>query len=163
MRKSFILLAVVIFPLAAWAAPPPCGDMVMPVPALKAVGRGFGAGHTGIDLLAPHGTPVRAAAAGTVVYSGWWFGYGNMIDLRHPDGMVTRYAHLAGYAPGLHPGAPVAVGAWIGNVGATGHATTPHLHFEVRIDGRPVDPKPALSLVACQVDPAGRVEEARAR
>src|SRR5277367_4041087 len=69
--------------------------MLMPVVKLKQVSRGFGPTpghgfHTGVDLTAPYGSPVRAAAGGTVVFAGTFFGYGNMIDLRHPDGLVTR-------------------------------------------------------------------------
>ena len=137
----------------------------MPVPNLKAVGRGFvPGGHSGIDLLAPQGSPVRAADTGVVSFAGRFAGYGNMVDLAHPDGTVTRYAHLSAFAPGLHPGSILTLGAILGAVGATGHATTPHLHFEVRVNGHPVDPKPALALVSCHIEPAPRepIEEARA-
>ncbi len=170
MQKSIRFVTIVIPFLALLAAhaavaAPPCSDMLMPVPDLKAVGRGFvPGGHSGIDLLAPQGSPVRAAAAGTVIYTGRFFGYGNTVDVRHPDDTVTRYAHLSAFAPGLHPGSTVDAGSLLGNVGATGHATTPHLHFEVRVDGHAVDPKPALALVACLRAPPFRepIEEARA-
>jgi hypothetical protein len=158
------LLALLATPAIAEA--PHCSDMLMPTAALKAVGRGYTpGGHAGIDLLAPMGSPVRAAAAGTVVFAGRFFGYGNMVDVEHLDGSVTRYGHLSAFAPGLHPGTALYAGDVLGRVGATGHATTPHLHFEVRVNGRPVDPKPALALAACQRVPGGRetVEEARAR
>ena len=169
MHHKIALLTLVIPVLAALATPalaaaPHCSDMIMPTAALKAVGRGFvSGGHSGIDLLAPQGSPVRAAAAGTVVFAGRFFGYGNMVDIEHPDGAVTRYGHLSAFAPGLHRGTVLQAGALLGRVGATGHATTPHLHFEVRINDRAVDPKPALALAACL--PVGRetVEEARAR
>ncbi len=166
-----VRLATIVIPalamLAAHAAmaAPPCSDMLMPVPDLKAVGRGFvPGGHSGLDLLAPQGSPVRAAAAGTVIFAARFFGYGNMVDVRHPDDIVTRYAHLSAFAPGLHPGSVVGAGSLLGNVGATGHATAPHLHFEVRVDGQAVDPKPALALAACQHVPDSRepIEEARA-
>jgi hypothetical protein len=159
-----ILFMALLGPIAAMAAPP-CPDMIMPVPDLKAVGRGFvSGGHSGIDLLAPQGSPVRATAAGTVVFAGRFSGYGNMVDVLHPEGAVTRYAHLSAFAPGLHPGSLVGAGGLLGKVGATGHATTPHLHFEVRIGGHAIDPKPALALVACQRPPVAReaIEEARA-
>ena len=171
MHHQIRLLAIVIPVLVlvsspAVAAAPHCSDMIMPASALKAVGRGFVPGrHAGIDLLAPQGSPVRAAAAGTVTYAGRFFGYGNMVDVGHPDGSVTRYAHLSAFAPGLRPGGAVDSGDLLGRVGATGRATTPHLHFELRVNGQPVDPKPALALAACQRAPAGRepLEEARAR
>src|SRR5579871_6096591 len=74
--------------------------MLMPVLKLKQVSRGFGPTpghgfHTGVDLTAPYGSPVQTAAAGTVVFAGTYYGYGNMIDVRHADGLVTRYAHLS--------------------------------------------------------------------
>lgn len=151
--------------LAGAQAAAHCADMLMPVPDLKLVGRGYvPRGHAGIDLLAPLGSPVRAAGAGIVIFAGRHAGYGIMVDLRHPDGSVTRYAHLSAFAPLLRPGTLVAAGALLGKVGATGHATTPHLHFEIRTDGQAVDPKPALALIACPTPPAGRepIEEARA-
>lgn len=161
------LLPMLAAPSApAVAAAPHCSDFIMPAAALKAVGRGFvPGGHPGIDLLAPNGSPVRAAAAGTVVYAGRFYGYGNMVDVEHPDGTVTRYGHLSAFAPGLRRGTDVNAGDVLGRVGATGHATTPHLHFEVRVNDRPIDPKPALDLAACQRAPASRepLEEARAR
>ena len=171
MHHKTLLLTIVILVLnltaaPAFAAAPHCSDMIMPTAALTAVGRGFvSGGHPGIDLLAPQGSPVRAAAAGTVVFAGRFFGYGNMVDVAHPGGAVTRYGHLSAFAPGLHPGSMVEAGSLLGRVGATGHATTPHLHFEVRIDDRPVDPKPALALASCQLAPASRetLEVARAR
>ncbi len=162
-------LRPLIFALALMAASPAvaaphCDDMMMPPAALKTVGRGFSAWHSGIDLLAPQGSPVRAAAAGTVIFAGRYYGYGNMVDLRLPDGVVTRYAHLSAFAPGLHPGSVLKIGALLGRVGETGRATTPHVHFEVRVNGHAVDPKPALGLAACPSVPAPRepVEEARA-
>jgi len=162
LRPLIFTLALMTANLAV--AAPPCGDMTMPAPALKEVGRGFSGWHSGIDLLAPQGSPVRAAADGTVIFAGRYFGYGNMVDLRHADGVVTRYGHLSAFAPGLHPGTVLHAGALLGRVGATGRATTHHLHFEVRINGRAVDPKPALGLAACHRTPTTRepLEEARA-
>ena len=125
--------------------------MLMPVARLKQVTRGFGPTpdhhfHTGVDLTAPYGSPVLAAAGGSVVFAGSFYGYGNMIDIRHPDGLVTRYAHLSAFAAGLRPGSPVESGGLIGEIGTSGHAHGPHLHFEVRVDGKAVDPKPYLGL-----------------
>jgi len=145
-------IAVAAF-LAAFSLPARadllCGGLLMPAGQLKQVSRGIAAHHAGLDLVAPHGSPLRAAAAGTVVAARPWFGYGKLVDIDHGHGVLTRYAHMAGFAPGIRPGVAVAAGQLLGQVGRTGHATTAHLHFEVRIDGRPVDPKPYLSLAAC--------------
>ena len=140
-----------------------CGGMLMPVMQLKQVSRGFSAYHPGIDLMAPYGSPLRAATAGTVVFAGTYFGYGNMIDIALPDGTVTRYAHLSKFAPGLRTGTVLQTGDLIGAVGTSGHAHGPHLHFEVRVNGRAVDPKPFISLAVCTKGPAtDPIEEARA-
>jgi murein DD-endopeptidase MepM/ murein hydrolase activator NlpD len=134
-----------------------CGGMVMPAVALREVSRGFQRGHAGIDLMAPHGSPARAAAAGTVIYAGWYYAYGNIVDIRHADGVVTRYAHLSAFAPGAEVGNFVQSGQEIGKVGATGRASGAHIHFEVRVAGRAVDPRPYLALASCEPG-AGREE-----
>jgi murein DD-endopeptidase MepM/ murein hydrolase activator NlpD len=99
--------------------------------------------HEGIDLPAPRGTPVLAAGAGVVTWaapkSGAW---GKLVVLRHADGVRTLYAHLSRIT--VHLGDVVAGGTIIGRVGATGDATGPHLHFEVRVDGAAIDPLGAL-------------------
>lgn len=95
--------------------------------------------HTGVDLREDYGTTVRATAAGRVVSAGPAGGYGTMIEIDHGHGLSTRYAHLM--AAGVAPGQVVAQGAVIGEVGATGRATGPHLHYETRIDGEAVDPE----------------------
>jgi murein DD-endopeptidase MepM/ murein hydrolase activator NlpD len=138
--------------------------MTMPAAALKSVGRGFSGQHPGIDLVAPYGSPVRSAAAGTVIYAGSYSNYGNMVDVLHRNGVVTRYAHLSSFAPGVHRGGGVRTGSLLGTVGATGNATGAHLHFEVRINDRAVDPKPALAMAACHRLPTTRepIEVARA-
>ena len=152
MRAASLLLGLCLAGVvpACAKAEPACTGMVMPPLQLREISRGFGHGHTGIDLMAPLGSPVRAAAAGTVVYAGWYFDYGNIVDIRHSDGLITRYAHMLAFAPGITPGAPVADGAVIGRVGMTGNAHGPHVHFEVRIEGRAVDPKPYLALAPCR-------------
>jgi murein DD-endopeptidase MepM/ murein hydrolase activator NlpD len=109
-------------------------------------GRGF---HPGVDLRAPHGTPVRAAVGGTVVFAGRWYAYGTIIDIEHRDGTVARYAHLSRIGPGVAPGATVQPGQQIGAVGRTGRTTGAHLHVELRRHGRPVDPWPWLTRTAC--------------
>jgi murein DD-endopeptidase MepM/ murein hydrolase activator NlpD len=139
-----------------------CGAMLMPAAQLKQVSRGVSAHHSGLDLTAPYGSPVRAAAAGTVIFAGRYFGYGNMVDVRHADGTVTRYAHLSAYAAGIRPGAEVATGGLLGQIGTSGRAHGAHLHFEVRVRGVAIDPKPYLSLAACTAaPPRERLEEAR--
>lgn len=94
--------------------------------------------HAGVDLAATWGTPVRAARDGKVDRSGWWGTYGNAVALDHGDGSETRYAHLSSVA--VSAGAVVRQGDVIGYVGSTGASTGPHLHFELRFDGRAVDP-----------------------
>lgn len=96
--------------------------------------------HSGIDIVAPNGTPVRAAAGGTIVDVGTRGAYGRFILLRHMNGLETAYAHLARYAPDLKPGRRVEQGELIGFVGSTGRSNAPHLHYELRKDGKPVDP-----------------------
>lgn len=100
--------------------------------------------HTGTDYAAAMGTPVRAIGDGVVIFAGTKGGYGNMIDIRHRNGMVSRYGHMRNFATGMRPGMRVAMGSTIGFVGMTGWATGPHLHFEIRVDGVAHDPKLAL-------------------
>ncbi|HET8656004.1 MAG TPA: M23 family metallopeptidase [Longimicrobiaceae bacterium] len=97
--------------------------------------------HYGIDYAAASGTPVHATADAVVASAGWSHGYGNLIILRHKHGYSTRYGHLRAFAKGIHRGVRVKQGQVIGYVGMTGLATGPHLHYEFRIDGKPVDPK----------------------
>jgi murein DD-endopeptidase MepM/ murein hydrolase activator NlpD len=98
--------------------------------------------HEGVDFSAPYGTPVRATADGIVTRVGREDGgYGNVIDLRHPNGIRTRYGHLSAFARGLHTGERVAQGETIGYVGSTGLSTGPHLHYEFLVNGRPTNPQ----------------------
>ncbi|MCP1504350.1 hypothetical protein J2Y89_003094 [Curtobacterium herbarum] len=99
--------------------------------------------HQGTDFAAASGTPVVAVMSGTVESAGVFGGYGNQVLLRHPDGTETRYGHLS--VIGVRPGQTVGVGERIGAVGSTGVSTGPHLHFEVILGGRPVDPEPWLA------------------
>lgn len=94
--------------------------------------------HPGIDIGASSGTPIKAAAAGTVIYSGWMEGYGNLVVIDHGSGLATAYAHQSSIAAAN--GATVAQGQVIGYVGCTGYCFGPHLHFEVRVNGEPVNP-----------------------
>jgi murein DD-endopeptidase MepM/ murein hydrolase activator NlpD len=94
--------------------------------------------HTGIDLGASYGTPIHASDSGTVIYSTWMGGYGNVIIIDHGRGISTLYAHQSSLAVGN--GTRVTRGQVVGYVGSTGFSTGPHLHFEVRVNGNPVDP-----------------------
>jgi len=99
--------------------------------------------HTGVDFTAPAGTPVVAAGYGCVESAGWNSGgYGNLVVVRHRLGMTSWYAHLAGIA--VRPGTCLSAGDRVGSVGATGNATGPHLHFELRVRGAAVDPLTGL-------------------
>ena len=95
--------------------------------------------HAGVDFAAPHGTPVRSVANGTVQFAGTQNGYGKVVHIRHDDGdRTTVYAHLSRID--VREGQSVQPGDNIGAVGSSGLATGPHLHFEVREGGKPVDP-----------------------
>lgn len=96
--------------------------------------------HTGVDFAAPHGTPVYATAPGTISFVGRRGGYGRVVEIAHGSDTMTRYAHLSSVPDGLSVGERVTAGETIGRVGATGTATGPNLHYEVRVDGRPTDP-----------------------
>jgi murein DD-endopeptidase MepM/ murein hydrolase activator NlpD len=96
--------------------------------------------HTGVDFAAPRGTPILAAGNGVVEEIERNSGYGNMTVIRHTNGYETLYAHQSGYAKGLSKGARVRQGQVIGYVGSTGLSTGPHLHFEIRVNDKPVDP-----------------------
>jgi murein DD-endopeptidase MepM/ murein hydrolase activator NlpD len=91
--------------------------------------------HEGTDYAAAPGTPVMAAGDGVVMRAGWGGGYGNLIELRHRNGITTRYGHLRGFARGVRAGARVSQGQTIGFVGSTGLASGPHLHYEFRVNG----------------------------
>ena len=101
-----------------------------------------GAFHPGLDFRGPLGAPIYAAARGTVSFVGQRSGYGNCVEITHGAGLVTRYAHMSAFHS--HVGEVVTAGQTIGAIGSTGRSTGPHLHFEVRIDDRPVNPRPFL-------------------
>jgi murein DD-endopeptidase MepM/ murein hydrolase activator NlpD len=94
--------------------------------------------HSGIDLAAPYGTPIKASEGGVVIYSGWYGGYGKVIILDHAKGFSTLYAHLSSTKVAV--GTRVRQGDVVGFEGSTGYATGPHLHFEVREQGKPKNP-----------------------
>jgi murein DD-endopeptidase MepM/ murein hydrolase activator NlpD len=100
--------------------------------------------HKGTDYAADAGTPVRAIADGVVTRRGWGGGYGNVLEIRHRNGYVTRYGHLRGFASGIRVGSSVSIGKTVAYVGTTGLSTGPHLHFEVLVNGKQRDPRLAL-------------------
>jgi murein DD-endopeptidase MepM/ murein hydrolase activator NlpD len=99
--------------------------------------------HQGVDIAAPKGTPIEAAGAGQVVFSGWSQGYGNTVLIKHQDGLFTRYAHADHLL--VSAGDTVQTGQQVATVGSTGHTTGPHLHFEVLQNGRRVNPLHAIT------------------
>jgi murein DD-endopeptidase MepM/ murein hydrolase activator NlpD len=107
-------------------------------PVTSPFGTRWGRMHTGIDIGVPYGTPIHAAASGQVIYAGWMDGYGNLVFIDHGRGISTGYAHQSSIA--VSNGQTVSQGQVIGYVGCTGHCFGPHLHFEVRVNGTPVDP-----------------------
>jgi murein DD-endopeptidase MepM/ murein hydrolase activator NlpD len=97
--------------------------------------------HNGVDYAANIGTPVMATGDGVVVYADWKGELGNLVEIRHPNGWLTRYGHLSRYGPGIRPGTRVKQSQTVGYVGQTGGATGPHLHYEMRkSDGTVLDP-----------------------
>ena len=110
--------------------------------------------HAGTDYVASSGTPVRAIGDGTIVFAGRKGGYGNLIELRHRNGFVSRYGHLRAFASGVRAGTTVSIGQTIGFVGMTGLATAPHLHFEMLVNGRQRDPRATLGRVDSEPVPA---------
>lgn len=94
--------------------------------------------HTGIDFRAPSGQPARATAAGKVISAGYEGGYGNMVEIDHGGGITTRFAHLSKII--AKKGQTIAKGDVVGNTGNTGRSTGPHLHYEIRVNGRAIDP-----------------------
>jgi len=99
---------------------------------------GEGEFHTGVDISAPAGTPVQATAGGLVIHSEWSGGYGRLVVIDHGGGVQTYYAHLSRFL--VQTGEEVRRGETVGLVGSTGRVTAPHLHYEVRLGGAPVNP-----------------------
>jgi murein DD-endopeptidase MepM/ murein hydrolase activator NlpD len=124
---------------SSYDSTPSSSGLVWPVsgPVVSGFGMRWGRLHAGIDIGAGYGTPIHAAASGTVISAGWMGGYGNLVVIDHGGGLATAYAHQSSMAVG---GGSVSQGQVIGYVGCTGHCFGPHLHFEVRVNGSPVDP-----------------------
>ncbi len=119
---------------------PSSSGFIWPVsgPVVSPFGWRWGRMHEGIDIGVGYGTPIHAAASGTVITAGWEGGYGNLIVIDHGGGLATAYGHQSSFAVGY--GQHVDQGETIGYVGCTGHCFGPHLHFEVRVNGAAVDP-----------------------
>ncbi|ANY18971.1 Murein DD-endopeptidase MepM [Tsuneonella dongtanensis] len=115
--------------------------------------------HAGIDFSGPTGAPIYAAAKGRVSFVGQKSGYGNVVEISHGNGMITRYAHMSKFHSRV--GQEVAAGDVIGAIGSTGRSTGPHLHFEVRVNDRAVNPRPFLEAAPHVLKEARRVQPER--
>lgn len=132
--------------------------------AMTSVSSGFGyrrdpftggaAMHSGLDFRGPIGAPIYAAADGVVSFVGRKAGYGNVVEIDHGNGLMTRYAHMSRFAARV--GTRIEAGSVIGAIGNTGRSTGPHLHFEVRLNGRAVDPRPFLKAAPNVLEKARR-------
>jgi murein DD-endopeptidase MepM/ murein hydrolase activator NlpD len=111
---------------------------------------GGGAFHAGIDMTGDTGDAIHAAADGVVVRAGWWAGYGKVVVVDHGNGLETRYGHMSRFY--VKAGDTIRQGQVIGGMGSTGRSTGTHLHFEVRLDGRALDPQPFVELASFGVD-----------
>ena len=125
---------------AAGPIRPGSGGLIWPVngPVVSPFGMRWGRLHAGVDIAVPSGTPVRAAKSGNVLIAGWVGGYGNYTCIGHGGGLSTCYGHQSSI--GTSVGANVSQGQVIGSSGCTGHCFGPHVHFETRINGAPVNP-----------------------
>lgn len=126
--------------------------VLIPVGSLAQVTSGFGTRadpfhgkarqHSGVDLGSPVGTPIYATADGVVGRAGWVGSYGNLVEINHAGGYQTRYAHM--HKIHVRSGQRIRRGTIIGQVGSTGRSTGPHLHYEVRLNGKALDPSPFM-------------------
>jgi murein DD-endopeptidase MepM/ murein hydrolase activator NlpD len=141
-----VWMRLALMPLPPLAVKPVSGAITSGFgPRLDPLGRGWRV-HQGLDICAKRGTAVLSAGAGVVTYAKRYRGYGNLVIVDHGFGVETRYAHLSKIM--VRPSDRVDAGQVLGRSGATGRATGAHLHFEVRLDGRAVDPLAAASALA---------------
>jgi murein DD-endopeptidase MepM/ murein hydrolase activator NlpD len=122
--------------------------------------------HAGTDYAAAEGTPVRVVGDGVVLFAGRKGGYGNVLEVRHSNGYVSRYGHLRGFASGVRRGTRVSIGRTVAYVGTTGLSTAPHLHFEMLLGGAQRDPGAALRRAEAGIIPRaerGSFEAMRSR
>lgn len=120
---------------------------------------GGGEFHPGLDFKGPYGAPIFAAAQGVVSFVGQRSGYGNVVEIDHGNGLVTRYAHMSGFTTVV--GKQVQPGEQIGKIGSTGRSTGPHLHFEVRVGDRAINPRPFLEAASNVQQKVGPNDAAR--
>ena len=130
-RADLLRDETVVFPLISPRVSDDFGARMHPI--LKKFGQ-----HSGVDLAAPVGSTVRAIMKGRVVYADKYAGYGKVVTIRHSGGFISVYGHLDELL--VNPGQNLNAGEFIGRVGSTGMSTGPHLHFEWRKDGKPLDP-----------------------
>ena len=126
--------------LIAFAAPVPGHDVNSPFGFRKLPWEKKSRLHAGVDIAAPKGASVVATTDGVIAKVGVSPTYGEFVEVAHGSGLTSMYAHLSDTVPGVAPGLPVAEGEKIAMVGSTGRSTGPHLHFEMRKDGQPMDP-----------------------
>ena len=126
--------------LIAFAAPVPGHDVNSPFGFRKLPWEKKSRLHAGVDIAAPKGSSVVATTDGVIAKVGVSPTYGHFVEVAHGAGLTSKYAHLSATMPGVAPGLPVAEGEKIAMVGSTGRSTGPHLHFEMRKDGQPMDP-----------------------
>lgn len=126
--------------LIAFAAPVPGHEVNSPFGLRKLPWEKHGRLHAGVDIAAPRGSPVVATTDGIVSKTGVSPTYGRFVEVAHGSGLTSVYAHLSGTVSGVEPGLPVGEGEKIALVGSSGRSTGPHLHFELRKDGKPLDP-----------------------
>ncbi len=142
VRRIAIAATAAVTVGAALSSCSPYNKLWYPLARAGALSQGFHAGHPGIDIATPTGTPVRAASNGVVSFAGWYYGYGNYVCVTRDAGFRTCYGHLSYIY--VHRGYKVNGGQTLGMSGSTGNSTGPHLHFEVYRYGRAVNPLPYL-------------------
>jgi murein DD-endopeptidase MepM/ murein hydrolase activator NlpD len=127
-------------PGSAGSGAPSSSGLIWPCdgPLVSPFGMRWGRMHEGIDIGCAYGAPNRASAAGRIIYTGWLGGYGNLVVVDHGNGLSTAYAHASSILVSV--GQVVSQGQAVSLVGSTGNSSGPHLHFEVRVNGRAVDP-----------------------